>query len=419
MKPLYRGLAVAVAAVGIAACVKQAWRVTYEGPDDYSVGTAVLVDDGGNAYMSGYLDNQSIFLAAYNASGKKVWDRVVEGDPDSIPNVRGRALDRDEEGNLYLIRFGRDMINELYKFDAEGNLLISKSLKEDDVDYMQIKGDVLYLGSRNGPVLHAYSLDGELLWAYPVDTSASMPTPDLGEYAPGVVAVAMDSSNGWPGPGDSRILDLDGRILLINDRAVVEFDSDGVPSRVITPAELGFEDVFGAGAFEGKLVVVGGDRQATETVTLNEQFTELSRTLVTDNAANRALVVASDIALCVASPEFSDSGQDAVSVFQLGENGQVRWRRQTVPESPYWEYLNIKAVGDECYLSILERDHENHYKAITQRFDAAGTLIDTIELSDFGIYGVAVQGKGIYHVGITGEYDGSVTMATLDKQPLK
>ena len=102
MKSVLRVTALAAAVLGVAACVQQVWQVTYQGSDQYSFSNSLLVADDGTAYMAGYLDQQSIFVAAYNRSGEMLWDRVISGNGRFAARVLERTLAQDADGNLYL-----------------------------------------------------------------------------------------------------------------------------------------------------------------------------------------------------------------------------------------------------------------------------------------------------------------------------
>ncbi|MEZ5511270.1 MAG: hypothetical protein R3F47_15485 [Gammaproteobacteria bacterium] len=422
MKPLYRGLAVAVAAVGIAACVKQAWRVTYEGPDDYSMGTAVLAEDGGNAYMSGYLDDRSIFLAAYNASGKKLWDRVIEGD-GFVRTMMGRTLEQDAQGNLYLLQWDSTFQGTLFKFDADGNQVFSVILPESEyLGHMQLLDGALYLTPVWGSRIAAYDLDGQLLWSYSPASVGNSGDADLPVY-PGVSQTEIASSNSSNGylalVGGARLIKASGQLYFNLGDEVVVLDDAGNVTDSIGAAMLGVDDIQAIMVNGNGLMLLGAQHGALVSVALDATLVEQSRSELSAQSTGGVVVSSQGDVLCAGFNGSDAQGSSVFRMFQLSAAGQAVWSQSIPRDGISWEFADVLSDGNACYLTVQVLQDGNRLLTRTNRFNGAGVVTDNINLQDFGLSGVAVHGKGVYHVGITGEYDGSVTIATLDKQPLK
>lgn len=422
MKPLYRGLAVAVAAVGIAACVKQAWRVTYEGPDNYSMGTAVLVGEGGTAYMSGIIDDRSIFLAAYNASGKKLWDRAVEGD-GFVRTMMGRTLEQDAQGNLYLLQWDNTFQGTLFKFDADGNEVFSVTLPESDyLGHMQLLDGVLYLSSGWVSWVAAYDLDGQLLWSYAPPPAGMSNELDLPVY-PGADQAGIASSNSSDGYlalfGGARLVKASGQLYFNLGDEVVVLDDAGNVTDSVNAAALGISDIQAIMANGNGLMLLGKQDGALLSIALDATLVEQSRSELSAQSTGGVVVSSQGDVLCAGVEAAGSQGSSAFRMFQLSATGDALWSQSIPRDGVSWEFADVLSDGNACYLTVQVFQEGNRLLTRTNRFNGVGVVTDTINLQDFGLSGVAVQGKGVYHVGITGEYDGSVTIATLDKQPLK
>ena len=417
MKPMLRGIAVAVAAVGVVACVQQAWRVTYAGPDNYSMGSAVLVEDSGKAYMSGYIDQQSVFLAAYNASGKKLWDRKIEGDGLTRMSM-GRTLEQDEQGNLYMLQWDNTYRSTLYKFDVDGNLISSVVLQDSDhLGHMQLIDGVLYLSSGWASRVNAYGLDGQLLWFHAPEPASLPGDGDLPDY-PGdehVGTASSSSSNGYAALfGGAQLVNANGQLYFNHGDEVVALDDSGSVINSVSAAALGVDTIEMIMENGSGLMLLGTVAGATLSIAVDAALLEMSRAELSLQSNGGIVGSSKGGVLCAG---LNDSG--AFRMFQLSATGEPIWSQSIARDGQSWEFVETLSDGNACYLTVQVLQQGDKLLLRTERFDNAGIVTDVFNLQDFGISGVTVQGKSVYHVGITGEYDSSVTFATLDKKTLK
>ncbi|NPU91896.1 MAG: hypothetical protein HPY82_08275 [Gammaproteobacteria bacterium] len=415
MKSVLRVTALAAAVLGVAACVQQVWQVTYPGPDQYSFTNSLLVADDGTAYMAGYLDQQSIFVAAYNRSGELLWDRVIGGNGRFAARVLERTLAQDADGNLYLHWPDLDAnASRLYKLDQSGNLLLDRELENSAfaTDLKVGPDGNLYLTSAYGLLLNAYTPAGDLLWA-PAD--ADLPEPDLEDY-PGIQAASASAvaTSGYSVYSVAQLVFVVDRTFYSRAERIVELGATGAVLGEVAAAYLGLQRILRTVATVDGLLVAGYQNGVTELLVLNPELAVVSRQeLAAGKEAGVALSANGSLA-CVALLGSFESAGATTQLFQVDLSGGVHWQQNLVAEGKGWQYADVLAA-DTCYFSVQEWNLDGSLNVKTRRYDSKGKATDTIDIPDFGWGGFAVQGKEIYHVGITGEYDGSVTQATLTK----
>lgn len=423
MKPLVRGIAVAVAAVGVAACVKQAWRVTYPGPWDYSLGTSVLVAEDGSSFMAGYLDSQQLFVAAYDANGRKRWDQVISGsDFGAFAHRRNLAL--DAEGNLYL-RWN-DLYpgaTHLYKLDSSGNLVFQRQLEDGHyLVNMQVGDDGnFYMDSLFGGGVAAYSPEGELLWGFPAVVPGDR---ELGQYEGRVGDVQLSASGGNASTGYSYFSGVgvalaSGQVYFGAPTAITLLDSTGNKVIEVTAADLGLSAIYRLLAQGDVLLVIGAEQGEVASVVLDGNLHEISRQVLVSGEPNDVIASSAAEYACIGVDHYAGASGNVLQVMKLGAGGEALWSKQIAKEGGTWEYAVVTAADGACYLSAMIAQPDGRVLSRTERYTDAAEPTDTFALEDFAMYGVVVQGNGVYHVGITGEYDSSVTVATLDKQVRK
>ncbi len=427
MRPIVRGIAVAVAAVGIAACVKQAWRVTYPGPVDYSLGTSILVAEDGSSFMAGYLDSQQLFVAAYDANGRKRWDKVITGS-DFGAHAYRRNLALDAEGNLYL-RWNDlyPSATYLYKLDSSGNQVFERQLEDGHYLVNMQMGDDgnFYMDGLFGGGVGAYSADGDLLWRFPAPGSVEVPGDrELGQYEGRVGDIQVSSAGGNASTGYSFFTGVgvalaNGQVYFGSPIAITLLDSTGQVVSEVTAAELGLSSIYRLLAQGDALLVIGAEQGMVTSVVLDGDLQEISRQVLVPGEPNDVIVSSAAGYTCVGIDQYVGLAGNVVQVMKLGANGEVLWFKQIAKEGGTWEYAVVTAADGACYLSAMIAQTGGRILSRTERYANAGEPTDTVALQDFAMYGVVVQGKGIYHVGITGEYDGSATIATLDKRSRK
>ncbi|HVL01639.1 MAG TPA: hypothetical protein VM553_17595, partial [Dongiaceae bacterium] len=111
MKSVFRMTALAVAVLGVAACVRQVWQVHYsvEG-NDYTHSQTVVAGPNGHSYVAGVTKNQSapgasdgVFLADFDAGVKLMWELLLPAYASNVPILAsGKVLAVDAAGNSYL-----------------------------------------------------------------------------------------------------------------------------------------------------------------------------------------------------------------------------------------------------------------------------------------------------------------------------
>ena len=415
MKSVLRVTALAAAVLGVAACVQQVWQVTYQGSDQYSFSNSLLVADDGTAYMAGYLDQQSIFVAAYNRSGEMLWDRVISGNGRFAARVLERTLAQDADGNLYLHWPDLDAnASRLYKLDQSGNLLLDRELENSgSATDLQVGPDGnLYLTSAYGLLLNAYTPEGDLLWA-PAD--AEVPERDLEDY-PGIQAsrASAVATSGYSLYSVAQLVFVGDRTFYSRAERIVELGATGALLGEVAAVDLGLQQILRAVATADGLLVAGYQNGVTELLVLNPELEVVSRQeLATGEEVGVALSARGSLA-CVALLGSFESAGATTLLFQVDLAGGGNWQQSLVAEGKGWQYADVLAA-DACYLSAQEWNLDGTLNVKTRRYDNKGKVTDTIDIPDFGWGGFAVQGNDIYHVGITGEYDGSITQATLTK----
>lgn len=397
MKPLYRGLAVAVAAVGIAACVKQAWRVTYEGPGDYSSAHALTLADNGTTFMAGFVDQQQLFIAAYNANGELLWDRLLQAEAAGNNLSVGKSLALGPDGNVYLAALSYpDLSTLLFKLNSEtGEVLLSRALESSDFFRgMQIDSDgTLYLDGYAKAA--AYTGNGDLLWAYPVTDEAAAESV-LSEL--NSLHVSQASSAGdvaYMGYRRSLVL-VDGRTFVMIDGQIVELDDHGNIVQQVSLEALGLTSGEAIHAFSDRLLLVGSSGVTSIAVAVGLDLSLIqSSELSTDNLSHIS-VSGSEHYLCVASMGY---GVGPVNLQQLNADGSVRWSVALAGQPLHQELAYTLSSGDDCYFSAPFAS-QTSVETRTSRFGVDGKLADTISLPHYSGPVLAVQNKSIFHAGI-------------------
>lgn len=424
MKSVWRVTALAAAVLGVAACVKQVWQVTYPGPDNYSFSNSLLVADNGTAYMAGYINEQTLFVAAYDRSGNLLWDRRITGEGRFAGHGPERALAQDASGNLYL--HWRDIdtgVDRLYKLDATGNLLFDKAMPDGAwlTDMQSGPHDRLYLTSAYSLDAAAYSSEGDLVWLHS-GVGASMatdPERNLEQYPGNGATDSLVNSAGVVANGSLSAL-TSHQMVFVADRtyfgsgiSVVELGAAGEVLREASVGELGLDGIFKTVAADGGLLVIAQAEDTVVAVVLDADLSEVSRHTLVQSRMSYVAANSAGNHVCVGLADSLPSGGAPFQLMQLNGAGQPQWTTPVVRDGSTWEYMDVVAADSSCYLSVQVMYEYTTLLARTQRYDSKGKLTDTISLPDFGWGGVAIQGKDIFHVGITGEYDGSVTTATL------
>ncbi|CBL46084.1 Hypothetical protein HDN1F_25010 [gamma proteobacterium HdN1] len=447
MKKTLRGAIVLAAGIAVAACVKQAWQVTYPGPENYSVGTAVLVAENGTSYMAGFIDPQTLFVAAYNANGQKLWDQRLSGDGFSSFSY-GRTLALDK-GTLYLISDNRTTLSvTLFKLKADtGEVLLQRDLENSVIaSNFQLGADgQLYLnssfsGSSSSSPVIAYSADGEFLWEYPaprvpfpsfeerqknVPSDSSQPSNSddtllLQSRAAAAGGNASDGSSGWI---DVQAAVLQGGLIFLHTSSTITaLDSNGNVIASQSSANLGFTNVTSMIAHGDKLLVIGSTTSATESVVLNLDLTEHSRSTLSTELGTTIKVRSSGNDTCALLNNTS-----TLQLMQLDASGAPLWIHPLDKPSSVFEIVGEWLLADQgaCYYSTTHYS-SRRLNTYVDRYNGPGESTDHFTLTDFAPMGVVVQGKSIYHVGITGpfdeatqQYDDSITIAALNKQTRK
>ena len=163
--------------------------------------TAVVSDQAGNLYVTGYFQVQAffeglgitsagssdLFLAKYSASGQLLWLRGVGGVGtdagaavalDSLNNVvvAGSFQAQVTAGSTTLVS-SSTAAGMVLKYDSQGNLLWARSLDNSRISGIAtgLRGDVYLTGSitASNSILAKYSASGALKWVHP---SAYRPT---------------------------------------------------------------------------------------------------------------------------------------------------------------------------------------------------------------------------------------------------
>lgn len=422
MKPVWRGMAVVVVAVGVAACAKQAWRVMYPGADNYSLGMAVLVADAETSYFSGYLSDDAAFVAAYDRAGKRLWDRVLSGADQFFARDGGRSLVQDSTGLLH-VRWqdAETRSNRLFTLDEQGRLLATVELEGSQyLDNLQrFSTDTLYLSSTTAPVVKAYSTKGEMLWAFSPAVASAPGDGDLEDYpdqnAERMVKTTYSTSSGYSALSSTHLLEREGRLYFGYPDGIVELDANGVAVISLAASDLGLSALYETFGTDTGLTVVGEAGGSLVAVLLDAELHERMRTQLVSDGLNGLVVSGSEDAFCIALRE-SSSERNVMRLMRWDAGTQLQWTQEREMDGATWEYASVLAADSACYLTALVVQEDDRVLTRTERFGVAGTLTDTFNLQDFALSGIVVHGKGIYHAGITGEYDNSATVATLDKQ---
>lgn len=78
------------------------WQMSYDGANDNDEGREIVVDNSGNAYVTGYSrggNGQDLIVIKYSPSGTQLWAQVYNGQASSVDD--GYAIALDGSGNVY------------------------------------------------------------------------------------------------------------------------------------------------------------------------------------------------------------------------------------------------------------------------------------------------------------------------------
>ncbi|CBL46082.1 Hypothetical protein HDN1F_24990 [gamma proteobacterium HdN1] len=430
MKKTLRGAIILTAGFAVAACVKQAWQVTYPGPENYSTGSSVLVAENGTSYMAGVIDAQTIFVAAYNANGQKLWDRKISGSGFSARSL-GHALSLDN-GTLYLSWDKALFMGvTLFKLNAAtGEVLLQRDLEnsaltlgsnvqlgEDHQIYLNYALDLFQTSSH----VVAYSADGEFLWQHNLNTYTQPQENNLQQYQPRAAAMGENSSSGeYAGLNQNSPVVQGGFVFLYTGDTITALDSQGNVVVSQSAANLGLNSIARLIAHGNKLLALGSTGNTINSVVLDLNLTELSHNTLSTESVE---VGQSD----------SKKGNACImlvgSAYQLTEldaNGAPLWTR-TIENSDSSTIEREEVLADQaaCYYSTTT-SKDGRITTQADRYNGPGEATDHFSLPDLLTTGIVVQGKSIYHVGMTSsyneetqQYDDPITTAVLDKKSHK
>lgn len=439
MRPIVRGIAVAVAAVGIAACVKQAWRVTYPGPNNYSYGAAVVQGKDGQTYMAGNLLDQT-FVAAYSVNGGLRWKVELPGQGGVLIHHLSREIAVDSDGNLFVSWYsGEASPRRLIKLRGSTGAVMMDRVLDGANDLlltdMQLgpDGNLYFVNPwANFLAAAAYTPGGDLLWRHIGSApglsgelaSGDVPVRSLDHYGASNLLTDVASSAAVSRPILSSYMPVEQ--VFLGQRAVfrvgdevVAVDGQGDAAAMLTATDLGLSSLQRIAATATGMLVIGTGAQGAATAVYLNQDLEVASVVELNTDADHVLVSSRDGGVCIAAMQGYALGSPPVQLFRLDQTQGIVWQRPVTIEGGSWEFADVSAVADGCYLTAGIFNSEPKVDTVTWRHDQHGALIDTLLLEHFFPYGVLVQGKTVFHVGITGEYDGSVTVATLDKQTAK
>lgn len=433
MKPMLRGVAVAVAAVGMAACVKQVWQVTYPGPENYSYGAAVVQGQEGLVYMAGRTLDQT-FVAAYGSNGAERWQVELPGQGAGLLHKIGREITIDHQGDLYLSWYPIDgSARRLIKLDGKtGTVLLDRAL--DGVVSLPVTdmrigpdGNLYFINSwGNGVVAAAYTPQGDLLWLHEssnVENAGDIepePVVSLDDYWAGAPLGKPESNAVASQPSQASLWTI--QLVFVNGRALVragnqlrELDDHGDVVNERSAADLGLSSLQRVETTADGLLVVGSSGLGVATLVYLDQALNVVSSRTLDALASATLLsVRSDGACIAIQPNIAEGGAP-LHLARLDASGAITWQTPVAIEGGTWEYTYLQAAPSSCYLTAGIYSDVPSVRTLTRRYDSKGKVSDTVSLADFEPSGVLVEGSSIYHVGITGEYDGSVTDATLVK----
>lgn len=425
MKPMLRGIAVAVAAVGVVACVQQAWRVTYAGPGDYSAAHVLAVGDDGTSYIGGLAQPNQLFVAAYRANGSLLWEQFIDAGSAGNNLFPGKMIALDADGDLYFasLRFP-ELATSLYKLDGQtGELTLSTELEEGEAfNQMQVGPDgLLYMGGWTR--VAAYSAAGQLLWSHGVGSSMSdeiengdvPPNIDLGPYLDGAAAseVASTSANATELYRLERFAFVNGRTYVMFGDHVVELDAAGDVLNELKANELGVNSFESLTATDDGLMAVAQENGAVVSILFDLELVQRSRYQLATGQWRDVRISSGNEYVCVGLYE---PVSKAIEIQRMSSSGGPVWAANVAQVGNVeWEFAHVLAAGNECYLGLPVQLSMTEFNTVTRRYDSNGKLTDTINLQQFQPSGLGVRGGAIYHAGISGTADPVNGIATLIK----
>ena len=102
-------------------------------------------------------------------------------------------------------------------------------------------------------------------------------------------------------------------------------------------------------------------------------------------------------------------------LISLSASGNVLWDSPISVEGSV-EYSVVKASAAGCLLQLSITAKDGTLTSEVMRFDGDGNVAAMVSYADFAPFDFEVSGNVVYQAGISGEYDGSVTLGTLVKQ---
>lgn len=406
MKIVLRGMFVIAIAVGLAACVKQLWKVTYSGQENYSVWSGMVVGSDGVAYISGTLESGDLFVASYDGAGQLRWDQVISVSDVGSNILVGNMLVLDANGAIYLSSITYpSLTGYLFKFSvATGEPIFTKELALGEL-YTGLKigpDNVLYFSGYSG--LAAFDTNGDFLWSYPGEASSDVaafgwggqndeaqPLPEMSRTA--VNATSINQHNNIAFGAARMFAVLAGQLL--------ELDRDGQVVQQISSDVIGLSTVDSLQSFGDSLLLIGSGQQATVSVWLDLDFNVQQRKELSVGSLDPVVVASGDVNIaCVA---MIDDLAGLTTVQQLDATGSVRWSVPVMHRVLRGEFVSVLASDNNCYLSAPEMSVQNVVATKTRRFDGQGKLTDTISLPRFLGTHLTVQGNAIFHAGVSEE----------------
>lgn len=403
------------------------WVRTYTEGADYSLLEDVYVARANQIIVTGRRGPQSAFVAAYNTAGELLWDQSsAEPNFTYYPTSQNAVL-QDSLGNLYVSRMeglkGDSPTLAIYKYSSQGELLTYWSTGIGDFPSLsykgfQISGSKLYVSSASMNAVEVYDLQGGLLWSYQLEaTGASMGfDPDaLQEYDP---QADLSTSDQTAVTGPATITKLVQGPLLLNQNSIllvtdklVELDSNGAEVRTLSANDLGLQSLFNGFITQGNLVIFGRTASGVKSVVINDTFNVVSSSELAQPISQFGSMASSGEVICAGASNAANSYR----LISLSASGNVLWDSPISVEGSV-EYSVVKASAAGCLLQLSITAKDGTLTSEVMRFDGDGNVAAMVSYADFAPFDLEVSGNVVYQAGISGEYDGSVTLGTLVKQ---
>ncbi|MCG8494700.1 MAG: hypothetical protein MI796_01455 [Enterobacterales bacterium] len=397
-----------VVSISLSSCVKQLWQETYPGPDGFFSEAIDLIEDTtNNIAILGRTrttdSNDTLYIAKYNAHGEFLWDYKDAGFIQlHYPNRH--LIESDQHNNTFYSGISLQNQVRIGLINPAGEALWTKTIQSQSSGLVSffdlaLTNNQEYLAFTHTNGLEAYNIDGQIQWSFNPWHDANDSTLATTQPFPlGEIAVSEQ-----------------GYIFLNTGSKVFKLNPQGEQLATITAEQLSLEYIGDIETSHSHLAVMGGEQGFTRIQVLNHDLAiEYGHVLTTENAYG-SLAFRDDQHLCYAA---NDINQSVLISGMLNEHGIV-WQNNDLRRLYLKELVNLQVDDKHCLITQVEADDLENIKTYTHYTDNTGSISKSAMLQDFFAAKSLVSKQYLYTIGITGEYDGSITEATLTKQQIQ